>query len=64
MRYIISKKYDIEFITNLANLINGYITNIVRYNGYNIIVNHGKLNKILKYLKTYPLRTRTSAQKN
>lgn len=58
VRYVISQKNDIEFSNNLANLINGYITHIKSYNGYNTVVNFGKLNKILKYLKEYPLKTK------
>lgn len=58
VRYIISKKNDIEFSEHLAKLINGYITHIKSYNGYNTVVNHSKLNIILKYIKTYPLKTK------
>jgi len=58
VRYIISQKDDIEFSKNLADLLNGYITHIKSYNGYNTIVNQGKLKKILNYLRKNPLRTK------
>lgn len=58
VRYIISQKDDIDFSSSLAKLIDGYITHIKSYNGYNTVVNHGKLNIILKYLNNYPLKTK------
>jgi hypothetical protein len=58
VRYIVSQKDDIEFSKNLADLLNGYITHVKSYNGYNTMVNHGKLNKILKYLEKNPLKTK------
>lgn len=58
VRYIVSQKDEIEFSKNLADLLNGYITHVKSYNGYNTIVNHGKLNKILKYLEKNPLKTK------
>ena len=58
VRYIISQKDDKEFSQELAILINGYITHIKSYNGYNTVVNFSKLNKILNYLNNYPLKTK------
>ena len=58
VRYIISRKNDIEFSQYLAKLIKGYITHIKSYNGYNTVVNHGKLNIILNYIRIYPLKTK------
>jgi hypothetical protein len=58
VRYIVSQKNDMEFSKNLADLLNGYITHLKSYNGYNTVVNHGKLNKILKYLEKNPLKTK------
>lgn len=58
VRYVVSQKDDIEFNKNLANQIDGYITHIKSYNGYNTVVNHGKLNKILVYLQNNPLKTK------
>lgn len=53
-----SQKDDIEFSQNLVDLINGYITHVKSYNGYNTVVNHGKLNKIIIYLHNNPLKTK------
>lgn len=47
-----------EFSKLLANLIDGYVTHIKIYDGYNTVVNFGKLNKILNYLHNYPLKTK------
>ena len=58
VRYIISQKEDLQFSTCLSNLIHGYVTHVKSYNGYNTVVNHGKLNKILNYLNKYPLKTK------
>jgi hypothetical protein len=58
VRYIISQKDDKEFSQNVATLLDGYITHIKSYNGYNTVVNFGKLGKILNYLKNYPLKTK------
>ena len=58
VRYIISQKDDIEFSKTVAVLLNGYITFIKSYNGYNTVVNFGNLNKILNYLNNYPLKTK------
>jgi hypothetical protein len=48
----------VEFSRDLANLIYGYVTYIKSYNGYNTVVNFSKLNKILSYLRDYPLKTK------
>ena len=58
VRYVISQKDDVEFSKLLANLIDGYVTHIKNYDGYNTVVNFGKLNKILNYLHNYPLKTK------
>jgi hypothetical protein len=47
-----------EFSKHLANLIDGYVTHIKSYNGFNTVVNFGKLNKVLSYLHDYPLKTK------
>ena len=58
VRYVISQKNDIEFSQYLAELLNGYITYIKSYDGYNTVVNHSKLNIIINYIKSYPLKTK------
>ncbi|CAG9992282.1 unnamed protein product [Clonostachys byssicola] len=37
VRYVISQKDDIEFSKDLAVKINGYITHVKSYNGYNTV---------------------------
>lgn len=63
VRYIISQKDDKEFSVHAASLINGYISYVKSYNGYNTVVNLRNLNKILAYLHRYPLGARTGAHK-
>ena len=58
VRYIISQKDDIEFSNHLASLINGYVSHLKSYGGYNTVVNSTKLSIILKYLKYYPLQSK------
>lgn len=58
VRYIISQKDDIEFSYHLANLINGYISYLKSYDGYNVVVNSTKLRKIIKYINNFPLQTK------
>ena len=58
VRYVIARKNDIQFSENLAALIKGYVTHIKGYDGYNTVVNHGKLNVIINYINTYPLKTK------
>jgi hypothetical protein len=58
VKYIVSQKDNMQFSKNLATLLNGYVTHIKSYNGYNTVVNFGKLNIILKYLKNNSLKTK------
>jgi len=58
VRYIISQKNDINLSEYLAKLINGYVTHVKSYNGYNTVVNHSKLNIIIKYINKSPLKTK------
>jgi len=58
VRYIISQKDDKDFSQSVATLLDGYITHVKSYHGYNTVVNFGKLGKILNYLKNYPLKTK------
>jgi hypothetical protein len=58
VRYVVSQKDDKEFNQSVATLLDGYITHLKSYNGYNTVVNFGKLGKILNYLKNYPLKTK------
>lgn len=58
VRYIISQKDDIEFNNHLASLINGYVSNLKSYDGYNTVVNSTKLSIIIKYINNFPLQTK------
>ena len=58
VRYIISQKDDIEFSSHLANLINGYVSHLKSYVGYNTVVNSTKLSIIIKYINNFPLQTK------
>ena len=58
VRYIISQKDDIEFSNHLANLINGYVSHLKSYGGYNTVVNSTKLSIIIKYINNFPLQTK------
>lgn len=58
VRYVISQKYDVEFSKDVAILINGYITHVKSYNGYNTVVNFSKLGTIINYLNHNPLKTK------
>ena len=58
VRYIISKKDDIEFSNHLANLVNGYVSYLKSYDGYNTVVNSTKLSTIIKYINSFPLQTK------
>jgi hypothetical protein len=58
VRYIIYQKDDIEFSSYLANLINGYVSYLKSYSGYNTVVNSTKLSVIIKYLNSFSLKTK------
>nr|YP_009415186.1 hypothetical protein [Pseudopithomyces chartarum]ASL69830.1 hypothetical protein [Pseudopithomyces chartarum] len=58
VRYIISQKDNIEFSNHLAKLINGYVSYLKSYEGYNIVVNSTKLSIIIKYINNFPLQTK------
>lgn len=58
VRYVISQKDDKEFSQHAATMLNGYITYIKSYSGYNTVVNFSKLGIILDYLNRYPLKTK------
>jgi Proton-conducting membrane transporter/NADH-Ubiquinone oxidoreductase (complex I), chain 5 N-terminus/LAGLIDADG endonuclease len=58
VRYIVSQKNDKEFSSYLANLVNGYVTYLKSYDGYNTTVNSSKLSTIIKYINNFPLKTK------
>lgn len=58
LRYILSQKGNLEEMTYLADLLNGKIHYLKSYSGYNMTVNTTKLNLVIKYFDTYPLKTK------
>ena len=42
----------------LASLLNGYVTYLKSYDGYNTVVNSTKLSIIIKYINHFPLQTK------
>ena len=58
VRYIIPQKDDVEFSNQLADLINGYVSYLKGYNGYNTVVNATKLSVTIKYINNFPLQTK------
>ncbi len=58
VRYIIFQKDDIEFSSHLANLVNGYVSYLKSYDGYNTIVNSTRLSIMIKYINSFPLQTK------
>lgn len=39
-------------------MINGYVSYLKSYNGYNTVVNSKKLSIIIKYIDNFPLKTK------
>jgi len=58
VRYIISQKDDVEFSNELASLVNGYVSYLKSYDGYNTVVNSTKLSIIIRYINHFPLKTK------
>lgn len=58
VRFILSQKGEFELLFNIAELLNGKLNFLKSYEGYNMVVNFSKLNKILLYFKTYKLKTK------
>jgi hypothetical protein len=59
-RYILSLKGEKPLLTNLSLLLNGKVSLLKSYNGYNMAVSTTNLGTILTYLKKYPLKTKKS----
>lgn len=58
LRIIIDEQENIEIMEEINLLLKGNINNQNLYNGYNITVGVKRMFNILKYLKSYPLRTK------
>lgn len=58
VRYIISQKGEIELMTKIAAMLNGKVSYLKSYDGYNMTVNLRKLSKLIKYFNKYSLKTK------
>lgn len=58
VRYILSQKGEFEFMTKVSKLFDGKISFLKSYNGYNMVVNLTKLNKVIIYFNKYNLKTK------
>ncbi|EPS67323.1 hypothetical protein M569_07451, partial [Genlisea aurea] len=58
VRYILSQKGEKELMDSIALLFGGRISYQASYEGYNMTVNLRKLNKVINYFSTYPLKTK------
>jgi hypothetical protein len=58
VRYILSQKNEFELMTKIAVLVNGKISYLKSYNGYNMTVNLSKLHKVITYFNRYSLKTK------
>lgn len=58
VRFILSQKNEQDFLQNLTHFINGRLSYLESYDGWNLTINLTKLNKIISYLSTHPLKTK------
>lgn len=58
VRYILSQKGELELMTKIAEMLNGKVSYLKNYNGYNMTVNLSKLSKVVSYFNRYSLKTK------
>ena len=58
VRYILSQKGELELMTKIAEMLNGKVSYLKSYNGYNMTVNLSKLSKVISYFNRYSLKTK------
>ena len=58
VRYILSQKGELELMTKIAEMLNGKVSHLKSYNGYNMTVNLSKLSKVVSYFNRYSLKTK------
>lgn len=58
VRYILSQKGELELMTKIAEMLNGKVSHLKSYNGYNMTVNLSKLSKVISYFNKYSLKTK------
>lgn len=58
VRYILSQQEESPLLTKIANMLDGRLSYLKSYNGYNMVVNLTKLSGVIKYFTKYPLKTK------
>jgi hypothetical protein len=58
VRYILSQKGELELMSKIAEMLNGKVSHLKSYNGYNMTVNLSKLSKVISYFNRYSLKTK------
>lgn len=58
VRYILSQKGELEFVSKVSALLGGKISYLKSYGGYNMTVNLLALGKSISYFNTYKLKTK------
>lgn len=58
VRYILSQKGEFDLMLKIATLLDGKVSFLKSYSGYNMTVNLLNLNKIIAYLSIYKLKTK------
>jgi hypothetical protein len=58
VRYILSQQGEYDLLTTISKLLNGKLSYLKSYNGYNMTVNLRKLYKVKYYFSLYPLKTK------
>lgn len=49
---------ELELMTKIAEMLNGKVSHLKSYNGYNMTVNLSKLSKVIGYFNKYSLKTK------
>ena len=58
VRYFLYQKGELELLTKIAETLNGKISYVRGYEGYNMVVNLSKLHKVIGYFNKYSLKTK------
>jgi hypothetical protein len=58
IRYILSQKGELELMTKIAEMLNGKISYLNSYEGYNMTVNLSQLHKVISYFNNYSLKSK------
>lgn len=58
VRYILSQKSELVLMTSIAEMLDGKLSYLESYNGYNMTVNLSSLKKVISYFHIYSLKTK------